>query len=119
MRLRIVYTCFLILGTFVLLGQKNSAKGDKYFYQNQFTEAINYYQLDVKSRDKKVAEYAMLRLADCYRISGEFELAEKAYQKLLKKFKKNPTSYLNYGLALKSSAKYAEAKLQFEEYIKM
>lgn len=119
MIVRKTYVCILVLSTFFALGQRNSEKGDKYFYQNQFTDAIKYYQLDAKLKNKKVAEHAMLRLADCYRITGEFELAEKAYQKFLKKFRKNPLSYLNYGLSLKASAKYAEAKVQFEEYIKM
>lgn len=119
MIIRKIYVCIFVLSTIFALAQRNAEKGDKYFYQNQFTDAIKYYQLDAKSKNKKVAEHAMLRLADCYRITGEFELAEKAYQKFLKKFRKNPLSYLNYGLSLKASAKYAEAKVQFEEYIKM
>ncbi|MBI2281427.1 MAG: tetratricopeptide repeat protein [Bacteroidetes bacterium] len=115
--------CYTIalLSSLPLAAQNTSSKGDRYFDKNLFQEAIKYYQSEIKSGRKKTLDHAMLRLADCYRIIGEFELAAAANQKILKKKKnkENPLSYLNYGQSLKSSAKYAEAKIQFEEYIKM
>ncbi len=99
------------------MAQRNNAKGDKYFNQNQFDQALKYYLFDSKARKRKVSEYAQLKVADCYRIMGEFDKAEEAYKKIQKRKKKDPTSYLNYGLSLKSSSKYAEAKVQFQEYI--
>lgn len=94
-------------------------KGDRYFEQNQFESAIKYYIEDSKAKNKRIAQHAMLRVADCYRIIGEFEKAEIAYKKILKKRKNHAESYLNYGLSLKNSAKFEEAKLQFAEYIKL
>lgn len=112
---------FLLIIVFIsnnYFSQRNSDKGDKYFNQNVFNEAIKYYQLDIKARDRKTSEYAMQKLADCYRITGEFEKAEELYKKILKKKKKkDPLCYLNYGLSLKNSAKYAEATEQFKEYV--
>jgi hypothetical protein len=102
-----------------LEAQKGSARGDKYYDVNLYTEAIRYYQMDIRSRKKKVAEHAMERLADCYRITGNFVKAEQTYEKILKKRRNNPANFLNYGISLKNSAKYAEAKLQFEEYLKL
>jgi tetratricopeptide (TPR) repeat protein len=114
---------YIILGSLfyhsVIFAQINVEKGDRYFDQNQFEAAIKCYQADVKSRNRKAAERALQKLADCYRITGEFEKAEETYKKILKKKKKDPKNYLNYGLSLKSSAKYAEAILQFQEYIKL
>ncbi len=107
----------LILMSKIGFSQKNCEKGDKYFNQNLFEDAIKYYQLDIKSKNRKASERAMQKLADCYRITGEFEKAEETYKKILKRKKKDPVNYLNYGLSLKSSAKYAEAILQFQEYI--
>lgn len=104
---------------FSAVAQRNVDKGDRYFNINQFETAIKYYLMDASSKNKKTSEYAMQKLADCYRITGEFEKAEETYRKTLKKKKKDPINYLNYGLSLKSSAKYAEAKLQLEEYIKL
>lgn len=113
------YTLLFSLFFVFANAQRNSDKADRYFNQNQFESAIKYYQLDVNSGNKKAKEYAMAKLADCYRIIGEFEKAEETYRKILKRKNKEPKNYLNYGLSLKSSAKYAEAKLQFEEYIKL
>ncbi|PBQ33744.1 hypothetical protein CNR22_18810 [Sphingobacteriaceae bacterium] len=105
--------------TSLLYSQKNSEKGDRYFDQNLFEMAIKYYEMDIHSKSKKVAEYALQKMANCYRISGEFEKAEETFKKILRKKKKEPLNYLNYGLALKNSAKYAEASVQLQEYVKM
>ncbi|OFY84215.1 MAG: hypothetical protein A3F72_14400 [Bacteroidetes bacterium RIFCSPLOWO2_12_FULL_35_15] len=101
------------------IAQKNLDKGDKLFDKNLFAEAIPFYELEVKEKNNKTIDNAMLKLADCYRITGEFEKAEATYKILLKKKKKDPKAVLNYALSLKSSAKYAEAAVQFSEYIKM
>ena len=95
--------------------QKHSNKGDRYFDKNLFEDAIKYYQLEAKSGNRYFSIYAKQQLAACYRIIGEFELAEKTYKKILKskRNRKDPTNFLNYGKSLKSSAKYAEAKIQF------
>jgi tetratricopeptide (TPR) repeat protein len=106
-------------GTLSLFSQKGFDKGDKYFDQNLFNDAIKCYQSDLKSKNTKVKEHAMQKLADCYRITGEFEKAEETYRKILKRKKKDPVNYLNYGLSLKSSAKYAEAIIQFQEYVRL
>ncbi|MBL4705780.1 MAG: tetratricopeptide repeat protein, partial [Flavobacteriales bacterium] len=102
--------------------QKNAAKGDRYFDKNLFEEAIKYYKIEVKANtDRDAKKYATSRIAECYRIIGEFELAEKSYRKILKR-KQNrevPIHFLNYGQSLRSSSKYAEAKVQFEEYMKL
>src|SRR5690349_1037745 len=90
----IVLFLLLFLIGFQLFAQRNTEKGDRYFDQNQFEQAIKFYQLDIKSRDRKAAEYAMQKLADCYRITGEFEKAEETYKKILKRKKKNPLNYL-------------------------
>ncbi len=115
---RIILLCFL-WSSFSVLAQKHSLRGDKYYDLNLFSDAIKYYQQDIRSRKKGVSEHAMQRLADCYRITGNFVKAEQTYEKILKKKRNNPANFLNYGISLKSSAKYAEAKVQFLEYMKM
>jgi tetratricopeptide (TPR) repeat protein len=116
---------YLLIVALILSGRTFSqeveiiCKGDRYYEQNQFESAIKYYSDDSRSKSKKVAQHAALRIADCYRILGEFEKAESAYKKILKKRKNHAESYLNYGLSLKNSAKFEEAKLQFSEYVKL
>ncbi|MES2678655.1 MAG: hypothetical protein V4635_02165 [Bacteroidota bacterium] len=116
----LVLSAFLCICAFLpAFGQKNSEKGDRYFDQNVFDMAIKYYLMDIHSPERKTSEYALRKLANCYRITGEFEMAETIFKKILTRKKKDAINYLNYGLALKNSAKYAEAKIQFEEYIKL
>lgn len=101
--------------------QRYSNKGDRYFDRNLFNDAIKYYQLEIKGRDRIYSIYAKQKLATCYRILGKFELAEETYKSILKK-KKNQEDYrnsINYGNALKSNGKYNEASVQFEKYIKL
>jgi outer membrane protein OmpA-like peptidoglycan-associated protein len=111
---------FLIFTLFVSnysLAQKNDMqKADRYFDLNMFHDAIPFYIEASKQGKKEEKERAMLQLANCYRITGEFELAEKTYQKILKNKKTPPLSYFNYGLALKASSKYLEAITVFEKY---
>lgn len=118
-KMKKILIVIIILCVTPVFSQRNLEKGDRYFNINQFESAIKYYTMDLTSKNKKAAEKSAQKLADCYRIIGEFEKAEELYRKILKRKKKDPIHYLNYALSLKSSAKYAEAKLQFEEYIKL
>lgn len=115
--------CLILLSLVVQFAsaQLYSSKGDRYFDKNLFQEAIKYYQLEIKNGKKNTIDYAMIKLADCYRLLGEFELAEETYKKILEKKRnqEDPFNYINYGKTLKNSAKYAEAKEQFEIYIKL
>ncbi len=97
--------------------QKNDMqKADRYFDLNMFKDAIPFY-LEASKQGKSVEkEKALLQLANCYRIIGEFEEAEKTYQKILKNKKTPASSYFDYGLALKASSKYLEAITVFEKY---
>src|ERR1035437_5835010 len=102
----------------IVIAQKYLAKGNKYFDRNMFQEAITNYQLELDKGKGKNKDTALLQLADCYRLTGQFELAEDTYKKISKK-KKNAKNVLNYALSLKGSSKYAEASEQFKLYAKM
>ena len=91
-------------------------KGDRYYDLNLFNEAIEFYLLASKEGKAQEKEAALIQLGNCYRITGQFEEAEKTFQKILKNKKTPATSYLNYALALKASSKYTEAIASFEKY---
>ncbi len=111
----IVFFCGMLFIPQGISAQKNLQKGNRLFDLNQYERAIPYFQKDIKSRDKKVKLEATSRLADCYRLIGDFKSAEKYYKKSIRG--KNPESLFNYGLSLKAAAKYAEAKQVFERYV--
>jgi tetratricopeptide (TPR) repeat protein len=121
-----IISFFLLTSIFLLLSnsfnaQRYSDKGDRYFENNLFEEAIVYYEIELKKGTSDSKEYALKQLAESHRLSGNFEEAEIMYSKVLKKRKSKTIAenYLNYGHALKSSAKFEEAKVLYEEYIKM
>lgn len=112
----IVFFCGMLFIPQATSAQNNLKKGNRLFDLNQYEKAIPFFEKDTKSRDKKVKLEATSRLADCYRLIGDFKNAEKFYKKLITG--KNPESLFKYGLALKAAAKYAEAKQVFERYVK-
>jgi outer membrane protein OmpA-like peptidoglycan-associated protein len=88
--------------------------------RNLFKEAIPFYKDDAeRGKGAAVKSNALVKLANCYRLTGEFELAEETYKKIFKNKKKDPQNALNYAHSLKSSAKYAEAKEAYREYAKL
>lgn len=112
----VVFFCGMLFFPQVSSAQNNLKKGNRLFDLNQYDKAIPFFQKDMKSRDRKVKTEATSRLADCYRLTGDFKNAEKLYKKLTSG--SDPESLFKYGLALKAAAKYAEAKQVFERYVK-
>ena len=62
----------------------NMEKGDRYYDLNLFNEAIEFYLLASKEGKAQEKEAALIQLGNCYRITGQFEEAEKTFQKILK-----------------------------------
>lgn len=112
----IVFFCGMLFIPQASSAQNNLKKGNRLFDLNQYEKAIPFFEKDMKSRDKKVKLEATSRLADCYRLTGDFKNAEKLYRKLTSS--SDAESLFKYGLALKAAAKYAEAKQVFERYVK-
>jgi hypothetical protein len=104
----------------VIYAQKSLSKGEARFSRNLFEEAIPYYLEEINgSGNIQIKEKALSRLADCYRLTGNFSEAEAMYKKLLQKNKKHPEYLLKYGLSLKASSKYKEAEDVFIKYSKL
>ncbi len=114
-KIKLVLILFF-LSTSVAFSQKNLSKANRYYDLNMFVDAIPLYLLASKEGNKESKELALVRLANCYRITGEFELAEKTYKTIVKNKKTAPVNFLNYGLALKGSSKYEEAAEIFKKY---
>ncbi|MBN8702618.1 MAG: carboxypeptidase regulatory-like domain-containing protein [Bacteroidetes bacterium] len=114
--LTIFFACVFSLSG---LAQKNLTKGNAYFDRNMFKEAIPYFKTEMENGDTKSKEEATEKLADCYRLLGEFADAEIIYKKLVQRAKKNPNHVLNYALSLKASSKYQEASEEFKKYAQL
>lgn len=101
------------------IGQKNLAIGNRLFDQNNFEGAIPFFKKEINKGDSKSKIEAMKRLAQTFELTNQFDEAEHLFYKILKRKRKEPANTLNYALALKNSAKYAEAKEQFLKYAKL
>ncbi len=115
----ILLVFFALLFSIEANAQKTLAKGNAYFDRNMFKEAIPYFEEEMKAGDNKSKEEATERLADCYRLIGEFQKAEEYYKKLVSRAKKNPEHQKNYALSLKASSKYQEAAEEFKKYARL
>ncbi len=107
-----------IFSTLYSFAQRSIDKADRLFDLNKYAEAIPLYEKALSGLSTDEKDKATEKLADCYRLTGNFEKAEDIYKTLIKNKKKSSSSLFNYGQALKASAKYAEAKKAFLDYVK-
>ncbi|PWL37945.1 cell envelope biogenesis protein OmpA [Flagellimonas aquimarina] len=71
------------LGIAFCFAQSKSSKGDDYFFQYDYKNAISAYELDLKNGT--LSEQQFLNLADAYFKTNNFEKASDAYLSLYKK----------------------------------
>lgn len=87
-------------------------KANKLYDELQFTDAIEAYSKVLKKDDKNTE--ALRKIADCYRVTKQYEKAELFYSKAFENDDFTPKYHLYYGQVLKNNGKVAEAKKQFE-----
>jgi tetratricopeptide (TPR) repeat protein len=93
-----------------MYAQKNIVKANMYYNSQLYAQAIEYFVKEVAANDKETKRDAMIKLAYCYKQTGQFIEAEEVYKELMKQYgKKEPIFIFEYANALRSSSKYAEA----------
>ncbi len=110
--LLLLISCF---ATSTLLAQ-SVAKADKAYEGNGYAEAIDLYLASIsKDKDAKVDRKSMIRLANSYRLIGDYQNAEKWYSQIVESSRKAKYR-LFYAQALQSNGKCELAKKYFLEY---
>jgi outer membrane protein OmpA-like peptidoglycan-associated protein len=107
------FLLILILGSACLQADAQMKAGDKKFDKMAYAAAITRYERAVKKNDESVD--AWTRLADSYRLVGDYVNAERAYSRIVN----GPVQqevYLHYAQALMQNEKYGEAKSWLEKY---
>ncbi|WP_420321607.1 OmpA family protein [Flagellimonas sp.] len=84
---------FFILGIMLCSAQSKRSKGDTYFFQYDYRNAITAYESDLAKGILTEEQY--LNLADCYFQNNNFEKASKAYIELYEKDKLDDKHHLN------------------------
>ncbi len=112
--------CIVLMQTQDMYAQKNIVKANMYYNSQLYAQAIEYFVKEVAANDKETKRDAMIKLAYCYKQTGQFIEAEEVYKELMKQYgKKEPIFIFEYANALRSSSKYAEAITFFEQYKKI
>lgn len=90
-------------------------KANKYFEQENYSDAIVYYQKVLKKNsDDKVANQ---NIAYAYRKLKDYPNAEMYFAKAIELNPTESTNFLYYGQTLKNNNKVSEAKAQFEKFV--
>ena len=114
------FACLLFLLPFTGSTQnKEIEQGDVYFEFFQFPEAIESYQAALKIYNPKVEAHILDRLAQCYKVTFQYEKAEEYYTKLIRLGDKHtaPDVYLDYAAILKINGDYARSREQYKYYL--
>jgi outer membrane protein OmpA-like peptidoglycan-associated protein/tetratricopeptide (TPR) repeat protein len=108
----------LILSLFVGISSVSFAqlnKANNYFKQEQFNDAIKYYEKVLKKNGSNIE--ATQNIAFAYRKLKDYENAEIYYAKATEINPNESSNFLYYGQTLKNNNKVGEAKLQFEKFV--
>ncbi|MCB9235627.1 MAG: carboxypeptidase regulatory-like domain-containing protein [Bacteroidia bacterium] len=111
-------TLFLILfAASALVAQNNSTfkRADKLFGKMNYQTALDAYEKGLKKEDSSLAKE---RLADCYRLLGNYEMAEFWYGRATAGSNSTKESWFQYGKMLMANQKYDDAKAAFENFQK-
>lgn len=97
-----------------IVAQSNLEKANKQFELGSYNNAIKSYQ-KILEKDP-INQTAIIRLADCYRMTNKMYDAENWYRKAAQSSKIEPSLYLNYGKVLMANSEYEKAKTWFAKY---
>lgn len=120
---------FILLISFVstnILAQQNdfysklTKKADLAFLTHEYFKALNLYKDNLKESTNKYEKvYIQFRIAECYRYMNNVVKAEAAYLKAIQKGYHEAVAILYYADMLKINEKYADAAVQYNEYLKI
>ena len=104
----------LVIGSNNLLYSQLN-KANKYFEQENYYDAISYYNKIVKKEPANIE--ATQKIALSYRKLKDYQNAEIFYAKATEINPSESSNFLYYGQALKNNNKVAAAKTQFENFL--
>lgn len=108
-------TILIFLLNFAALGQSKSLqKADRLFEEMAYPAAIEAYTKALKEDPK--SQHAVVRLADCYRLTDDHRNAFRWYARAAKAKNSDPEVWFHYGEELMINRKYEEAIPWLEKY---
>lgn len=111
----ILAICFF--GSLTLSAQIKQA--NVFFEQFKYSKAIPLYKKATADKDEKIRKEATVRLAECYRFMNNYDEASNWYAKAVESGNASPETYYHWGTTLRSQARYDEAEVAFNKYVKL
>jgi len=98
--------------------KKNEYKGDNYFHELYYEQAIIYYELALKKETNK--DVIKLKIADSYRLLQDYALAENWYSQVFQSNSEagKPIHKLHYANILQTQGKSDTARIWYGRYQK-
>jgi tetratricopeptide (TPR) repeat protein len=104
---------FLLVGMLVHAQSRAKFEADRLYKKLAYSGAIPYYQ---KALDQDHDPECVLRLADCYRLTNQYEKAAEWYQKAVALPEATPETEFYYAHTLLHQKDYRSAKRHFLNY---
>lgn len=112
---KITFFAIVLLFACSMKGNAQITKANKHYTLYEYALAIPIYEKIIEKEKSGYIE-AVPKLADCYRLTNEFEKAELWYSRALKQSDIDPINYFHYGMVLRTNEKYDLAASQFHKY---
>jgi outer membrane protein OmpA-like peptidoglycan-associated protein/tetratricopeptide (TPR) repeat protein len=112
-RLLVLFIAVTFAGT---VAQAQISQADKLFNSYSYSLAIPHYLKIAQKPGDPDRNYAIIRLADCYRLSNDQLNAKAWYSRAVNLPNSENINWFYYGLALQSAQEYDLAKDAFEKY---
>lgn len=103
----------LLFSSFQTMAQYVIREADKQYEVFKYAEAIGLYE---QAYNKKASLHAAERLGDCYRLNNNYTQAEHWYAIATGMPGSKAENLLFYARALQNNSKYAEARVQYQQY---
>lgn len=114
--LRIFTALLIVTGLNTALSAQNPNLANQYFQNGEFEKAADLYS-QLLENDRGLADYYFERYLSCLLNLEDFDTAEKALKKELKKAPNNSKLYVFYGNLYDRLGKMEEANAQYEKAI--
>ena len=113
---------FALLMVFILVGAATSAQikqANKLFESYSYSLAIPYYLKIAQNAGNSDRNEAIVKLADCYRLTNDQLNAKAWYAQAVKLPGSDPINWFYYGQALRCAEDYDLAKEAYDNYAKL
>ncbi|WP_394698142.1 hypothetical protein [uncultured Draconibacterium sp.] len=110
-----VLLLLLIFSCQFLFAQIKTA--NRLYAQLKYNKAIPFYLKTVNGKKDAYKKEATIKLADCYRLTNNHNLAVEWYEKAKVYIDSDLEVALNYGIVLRTMGRYNEASKYFEQYL--